>query len=150
MPTSELPVYKCMAYLLPSMSLAHLSNNTNHYQEINKYLATLSTTVHFTPDHNLQTRGTRSEFSVVDQSTKITDRTNLRKSTIGKHCKIGKGVRLVGCVLMDYVEIGEDVKMDGCIVCVGGKVGEKAVLKDCIVSAGVVVDGDGMLILNFG
>jgi translation initiation factor eIF-2B subunit gamma len=51
-----------------------------------------------------------SPDSMVGDSTKIEERTTIKKCVIGKHCTIGKMVRLVGCVVLDHCVIGDGYK----------------------------------------
>lgn len=51
-----------------------------------------------------------STDSLVGFSTKVGERTNIKKSVVGRHCVIGRNVRISGCVIMDFVVVG-----DGCV-----------------------------------
>lgn len=53
-----------------------------------------------------------STDSIVGFSTKVGERTNVKKSVVGRHCVIGRNVRINGCVIMDFVVVG-----DGCDPC---------------------------------
>lgn len=46
---------------------------------------------------------------MIGDFTRIEERTNVKKTIIGKHCVVGKMAKLVGCVLLDHCVIG-----DGC------------------------------------
>lgn len=43
--------------------------------------------------------------SMCGESTKLSERTSVKKSVIGAHCTIGKNVKLVNCLIMDYVNL---------------------------------------------
>ena len=49
-------------------------------------------------------------------------RSSIKKSAIGANCKIGSGVRLANCVLMEGVVLHDKVNMSNCIVCKGAEV----------------------------
>lgn len=35
------------------------------------------------------------------------ERSNVKKSVVGRHCVIGRNVKILGCVIMDFVTIGD-------------------------------------------
>jgi len=38
---------------------------------------------------------------------KLGSNTSIKKSIIGRHCKIGDGVKIINCILLDHVTIDE-------------------------------------------
>lgn len=80
---------------------------------------------------------------VVDTSigdfTRVEEKSTIKKSTIGKHCVIGKMVKIVGCVLLDHCVISDGAKLDGCILGNSTIVGSKAELVRCVTQAGYEV-----------
>lgn len=48
-----------------------------------------------------------SADSIVGEGTKIGERSSIKKSIIGRHCVIGKGAKLSGCILWDFAVIDE-------------------------------------------
>lgn len=50
-----------------------------------------------------------SADSNVGHSTRVEERASIKKSTIGRHCVIGKMTKIVGCVILDHCVIE-----DGC------------------------------------
>ncbi|KAL0956052.1 hypothetical protein HGRIS_002222 [Hohenbuehelia grisea] len=81
-----------------------------------------------------------SADSMVAASTKVEERTNIKKSVIGKHCVISRNVKVVGCVILDHCIIAEGAKLEGCILGKNTKVGAKAELTRCVTQAGYEVD----------
>ncbi|KAF7792278.1 hypothetical protein EIP86_003314 [Pleurotus ostreatoroseus] len=77
---------------------------------------------------------------MVGHTTKVEERTSIKKSVIGKHCVIGKMVKIVGCVILDHCVISDGVKLDGCILGANTKVGTKAELSRVVTQAGYEVD----------
>ena len=44
---------------------------------------------------------------MVGHTTKVGERTSVKKSVIGRHCVIGKMVKVVGCVILDHCVIAD-------------------------------------------
>jgi len=118
------------------------ANNLHSYLDLNRHF--LSQTVYSLPtdpesrsliDHKAQI----SSDSMIGHSTRVEERTNIKKSVIGKHCVIGKMARIVGCVIQDHCVISDGAKLDGCILGKGTKVGEKAELTRCVTQCGYEV-----------
>lgn len=62
------------------------------------------------PTHLAPSYGAGAQISADSQvaaSTRVGDRTSVKKSVIGTHCVIGKNVKISGCVIMDYVVIND-------------------------------------------
>lgn len=47
-----------------------------------------------------------------------------------KH-RLGAGVKVINCVLMDDVAVGDGSHIQNCVICAGAVVQERATLKDC-------------------
>lgn len=48
-----------------------------------------------------------SADSVVGEGAKIGEKSSIKKTIIGRHCVIGKGAKLSGCILWDFVVVDE-------------------------------------------
>ncbi len=83
-----------------------------------------------------------SPDSLVGGATSIAERTTVKRSVIGKHCRVGRNVRIQGCILMDGVVVAEGAKLENCVLCSGASVGERSTLKDCDVGPGYAVEPD--------
>lgn len=81
-----------------------------------------------------------SSDSMIGTSTKIGERTTIKRSVIGRHCVIGKMARIIGCVLLDHCVIGDGAKLEACILGRNTKVGAKAELSRSLTQAGYEVD----------
>lgn len=46
-------------------------------------------------------------------------------------CRLGAGVKVINCVLMDNVTVGDGSHIQNCVVCSGAVIQERATLKDC-------------------
>jgi len=77
-----------------------------------------------------------SSDSMIGESTRVGEKTSIKKSVIGKHCVIGKLVKITGCVLMDHCIIADGAKLDGSILGKNTKVGVKSELIRCVTQAG--------------
>ena len=44
---------------------------------------------------------------MVGECVNVSDNVSVKKSTIGKHCKIGSKVKISNSVIMEYVTIGD-------------------------------------------
>ncbi|SNX83603.1 related to GCD1 - gamma subunit of the translation initiation factor eIF2B [Melanopsichium pennsylvanicum] len=80
-----------------------------------------------------------SSDSLVENFTRVGERTTIKRSVIGRGCVIGKNVKLTGAIVMDGVRIGDNAKLENCILSAGSVVEEKCNLKDCDVAASVRV-----------
>ncbi|KZT28923.1 UDP-3-O-glucosamine N-acyltransferase [Neolentinus lepideus HHB14362 ss-1] len=84
-----------------------------------------------------------SSDSIVGESTRVEERTSIKRSVIGKHCMVGKMAKIVGCVLLDHCVIEEGAKLDNCILGKNTRVGNKAALSWCITQGGYEVEAGG-------
>lgn len=48
-----------------------------------------------------------SPDSLLGVSTRVGERASIKKCIVGRHCVIGRGAKLVGCVLWDFVVVEE-------------------------------------------
>ncbi len=74
--------------------------------------------------------------TVIASTTKVGERSQIKKSIIGRHCVIGKNVRLTGCIVWDFVNIADGAKLENVILCNQVRIGSKAQMKDCEVGQG--------------
>ncbi|KAJ1972197.1 Translation initiation factor eIF-2B subunit gamma [Dimargaris xerosporica] len=113
-----------------------------NYCDVNKQLAKHASAVdsRISATADVNPRSQVGSDSMVGKETKMDERCSVKKSVIGAHCVIGKYVKIVNSVLMDYVTVEDGAKLDGCVICTNAKVLSKAQLKDCEISAGLVID----------
>ncbi|KAK6164031.1 hypothetical protein DH2020_000895 [Rehmannia glutinosa] len=76
---------------------------------------------------------------MLGEGSQMGDKCSVKKSVIGRHCRIGSNVKIVNSVVMNYVTIGDGCSIQGLIICSNVQLQERAVLKDCQVGAGFVV-----------
>jgi NDP-sugar pyrophosphorylase family protein len=56
---------------------------------------------------NIDPRAQVSADSLVPHTTRVGERTSIKKSLIGRHCVIGKNVRLSNVIVWDFVNIAD-------------------------------------------
>ncbi|KAG8857052.1 hypothetical protein FRB96_005982 [Tulasnella sp. 330] len=95
------------------------------------------------PDQLIDRRAQISSDSLIGASTRVGERTSIKKTVIGSHCTIGKGVKISGCVLMDFVVVKDNAKLDNTILSRHVVVEEKSTAKDCEAATGVVLAAGG-------
>ncbi|KDQ21362.1 hypothetical protein BOTBODRAFT_123066 [Botryobasidium botryosum FD-172 SS1] len=99
----------------------------------------------YIPSSTIDPKAQISTDSIVGQSTRVAERTSIKKSVVGAHCTIGKNVRISGCVIMDHVAIGDGAKLENCVLSAGTQIGERSQLKDCESEPGYEVKSDASL-----
>ena len=62
--------------------------------------------------------------------TQIDERTTIKHSAIGRNCVIGKGARVMLCILMDEVHVGDNAKLENCIVGKHAQIGDRCQLRE--------------------
>jgi len=89
-----------------------------------------------------------SSDTIIGDSTKVSEKSTIKKSIIGRHCIIGKMVKIVGCILLDHCIIEDGAKIDGCVLGKNTKIGLKAELIRCVTQAGYEVSAGGLFYSN--
>ena len=129
-----------------SKGFAARANNLHGYLELNR--AALGTMAPPTHDPALRAlidpKANITPDSLVGASTRVGERSTIKRCAIGSHCTIGKNVKLTGCVLMEYCVVEDGAKLDGCILGKNTRVGAKAELVRCVTQAGFEVEASGV------
>lgn len=82
-----------------------LQNNSKHLRGI-QMLNDLPPALSY--DQTLiDTKSNISTDSLIGDSTRVGERSTIKRSVIGRHCIIGKNVKLVGCILMEHCIVGD-------------------------------------------
>ncbi|EPQ57409.1 UDP-3-O-glucosamine N-acyltransferase [Gloeophyllum trabeum ATCC 11539] len=128
------------------IAYAARTNTLQSYLELNRSF--LSKTPYSLPtdpkDRSLiDPKAQISSDCIVGESTRVDERTTIKRSVIGKHCTIGKMARIVGCVLLDHCVVEDGAKLDNCIMGKNTKVGSKASLSWCVTQGGFEVETGG-------
>lgn len=122
------------------------ANNLYNYLDLNRRFLEQTTQGILTPSTNrslIDAKAQVSADSLVGYSTSVNERASIKKSVIGKHCVIGKMVKIVGCLILDHCVIGDGAKIDGCILGKNVKVGERSELSRCVLQAGYEINPAG-------
>ncbi|KAJ7502721.1 UDP-3-O-glucosamine N-acyltransferase [Mycena galericulata] len=133
----------------PQNGIAARVNNIHVFMEMNRHagfrLCFLSSATYSLPTDPteralIDQKAQISSDTIIGDSTRVDERTSIKKSVIGRHCTIGKMVKIVGCVLLDHCVIEDGAKLDGSILGKNTKVGAKAELVRCVTQAGFEVN----------
>ena len=76
---------------------------------------------------------------VVGASSRLDEKTSVKRSVLGKHVRVGKNCKVANSVVADHCVLEDGCSVEGGAVCAGATVGERCVLKDCFIGAGYVV-----------
>ncbi|KAF8894888.1 UDP-3-O-glucosamine N-acyltransferase [Gymnopilus junonius] len=119
-------------------------NTLHNFYEMNKRI--LSGTTYSLPvdpkDRSLiDQRAQISVDSIIGESTQISERSTIKRSIIGRHCIIGKLVKITGSILLDHCIVEDGTKLENCILGKSTRVGAKAELTKCVTQAGYEVSG---------
>ena len=61
------------------------------------------------------------------------DKCVIKRSVLGKNCKIGDKARITNSILMDNVTVEEGVVIQGSVVCADSTIHAKTEFKDCLI-----------------
>ncbi|KAF8993727.1 UDP-3-O-glucosamine N-acyltransferase [Cyathus striatus] len=116
-------------------------NSIHNFLEINRrFLAGITYALPTDPKNRslIDQRAQISNDTIIGDSTQVSERTTIKKSVIGRHCIIGKMVKIVGCILLDHciIEDERSAKLDSCILGKNTKIGAKTELSRCVTQAG--------------
>ncbi|KAG6372349.1 UDP-3-O-glucosamine N-acyltransferase [Boletus reticuloceps] len=103
------------------------TNSLPTYLEANRHVALIDAKASISSD------------STIGDFTKVDEKTTIKKSVIGKHCIIGKMVKVVGCVLLDHCVVSDGAKLEGSVLGRNTRVGSKAELVRCVTQGGYEV-----------
>ncbi|KAG9316531.1 UDP-3-O-glucosamine N-acyltransferase [Chiua virens] len=118
------------------------TNNLPTYLEANRhFMNDTSYTLPANPQKRafIDAKASISSDSTIGDFTKVDEKTSIKKSVVGKHCVIGKMVKIAGCVLLDHCIVSDGAKLEGCILGRNTKVGSKAELVRCVTQGGYEV-----------
>ena len=76
---------------------------------------------------------------IVGYAARLAERSSVKRSVLGRRCKLGGGAKVVNSVLHEDVVLEEGAAVQGCVVGRGASVGVRANLRDCQVAPGAVV-----------
>jgi len=81
------------------------ANTLPTYVEINRFMTRQSSEPRIPDSAEVSPKTQVGPDSLVGDSSKIGERCSIKKSVIGSHCSIGRNVKIIGSVIMDYIVI---------------------------------------------
>ncbi|XBW35850.1 hypothetical protein QEN19_001422 [Hanseniaspora menglaensis] len=141
-------------FLMPNVINFSKMNSINSYLETNrlmlnliqekdlKLLDVLDPSVNSSP--NDQQPPGISQQSQIGVRSVLMSQSNVKKSLIGKNCKIGKKTKIIGSILLDNVEVDDNCIIENCIIGYNAKIKRKSKLVNCHVEGGFIVLENGM------
>lgn len=71
---------------------------------------------------------------IVGFGCKLGDRATLKRSVMGRRCRVGSSAKVSNCVVHDDVTIGDGAQVQGSVIGSGAVLGAGCVLRDCYVA----------------
>ncbi|XP_039127768.1 translation initiation factor eIF-2B subunit gamma [Dioscorea cayenensis subsp. rotundata] len=145
--------HKCCAYIAGKNKYCARLNSIQAFIDINRDVvgeashlsgysfSAQNNVVH--PSAELGSKTTVGPQCMLAEGSKLGDKCSVKRSVIGRHCRIGSNVKIVNTVVMNHVTIEDGCLVQGSIICSNVHLQERCVLKDCQVGAGYVVTSGG-------
>ncbi|MBA0762344.1 hypothetical protein Gotri_011978, partial [Gossypium trilobum] len=136
--------HKCCVYIASSSSYCVRLNSIQAFMDINRDVTgdadhLLSPNNIIGPSPKLGTKTTVGPNCRLGEGSEMGDKCQVKRSIIGRHCRIGSHVKVVNSVVMNHVTIGDGCIIQGSVICSNVQLQERVELKDCQVGAGFVV-----------
>lgn len=116
------------------------ANNLYAYCELNRQisrwmnaLAPHRELIHLHPNCKVEPRAQVGAECQIGEGTFVSNKTTLKNSILGVHCKVDEKVKLLNCIIMDNVHVKEGCQITGSLICDGVVIPERCEIKDCIV-----------------
>ncbi|KAK1292000.1 hypothetical protein QJS10_CPB17g01708 [Acorus calamus] len=142
-------IHKCCAYIASKDKYCARLNSIQAYCDINRdvigeasHLSGYSFSAQnniILPSAQLGSKTTVGPQCMLDEGSHLGDKCSVKRSVIGRHCRIGSNVKIVNSIVMNHVTIEDGCLVQGSIICSNVYLQERVVLKDCQVGAGFVV-----------
>ncbi|TYH56374.1 hypothetical protein ES332_D08G014100v1 [Gossypium tomentosum] len=142
--SSTRKTHKCCVYIASSSSYCVRLNSIQAFMDINRDVTgdadhLLSPNNIIGPSPKLGTKTTVGPNCRLGEGSEMGDKCQVKRSIIGRHCRIGSHVKVVNSVVMNHVTIGDGCIIQGSVICSNVQLQERVELKDCQVGAGFVV-----------
>lgn len=142
--------------ILPHQALFFRSNHPSVLMEANRHFMKERARNHGQAHASVdkQSRAAVGIDSLIGDETTLGQKTNVKRTVVGRDCKVGDRVRLTGCLVMDGVVIDSDVQLENCIIGQGAVIRNKVKLVNCYVEctnevpSGTNSKGDTLLCLS--
>ncbi|KAH0462449.1 hypothetical protein IEQ34_010024 [Dendrobium chrysotoxum] len=141
--------HKCCAYIANKSKYCSRLNSVQAFCDINRDVvgeaghlsgysfSAQNNIVH--PSAELGSKTTVGPQCMLDEGSKLGDKCSVKRSVIGRHCRIGSNVKIFNSVVMNHVTIEDGCFIQGSVICNNAQLQERVVLKDCQVGAGYVL-----------
>ncbi|XP_078445373.1 transferases/nucleotidyltransferase [Wolffia australiana] len=150
LPSSNTPrTHKCCAYIASKNKYCARLNSIQAFGDINHDVigdashisgysfSAQNNIVH--PSVKLGVKTMIGQNCMIAEGSQLGDKCNVKRSVIGRHCRIGSNVKILNSVVMNHVNIEDGCTVQGSVICSNVQLQEGCVLRDCQVGAGYVV-----------
>ncbi|CAK9883255.1 unnamed protein product [Sphagnum jensenii] len=141
---------KCSTYIASKDRYCSRVNSLQAYLDVNRDLAgpeaihltgyTVSTqnnVIHETSE--MGWKSTVGPYCMLGDGSTLGERCSIKRSVVGRHCRIGSNVKIINSVVMNYVTVEDGSLIQNSIICSNVILQERSMLKDCQVGPGYVV-----------
>lgn len=153
--SSSPDVVQCYA-LVPGECFGMRLDSVDNFVEMNKHVAHERAIKNTTwplasPEefpHSLREPGNKKAFdadTLVGEGSEFQERTTVKKSVLGKNCKIGTQCKIANCIILDDVVIEDGVNLDQCVICSGAKLGKSSKLTRCRIGYGEDIAAESVM-----
>jgi NDP-sugar pyrophosphorylase family protein len=80
-------------------------------------------------------KSTVGPYCMLGDGSTLGERCSIKRSVVGRHCRIGSNVKIINSVVMNYVTVEDGSLIQNSIICSNVILQERSMLKDCQVSA---------------
>ncbi|KAJ3686172.1 hypothetical protein LUZ61_015336 [Rhynchospora tenuis] len=141
--------HKCCIYLSGKTQYCARLNSVQAFGDINRDMlgeASRITGYTFSAQNNVVhptvvqgAKTTAGGQCIIAEGTILGDKCSVKRSVIGRHCRIGSNVKIVNSIVMNHVTIEDNCTIQGSVISSNVQIQERASLKDCQVGAGYVI-----------
>ncbi|XP_024398106.1 uncharacterized protein [Physcomitrium patens] len=140
---------KCCTYIASKGKFCVRVNSLQAYLDMNREIA--GEAIHLTgyevSSHNnvihetsqLGWKSTVGPQCMLGEGSTLGERCSVKRSVVGRHCRIGSNVKIMNSVVMDYVTVEDGCTIQNSIICSNANLQERCCLKDCQVGTGYIV-----------
>jgi translation initiation factor eIF-2B subunit gamma len=68
---------------------------------------------------------------MLGEGSTLEEKCSVKKSVVGRHCRIGSNVKIINSVVMDYVTVEDGCTIQNSVICSNVNLQERCSLKDC-------------------
>uniref|UniRef100_A0A1D1YKE7 Translation initiation factor eIF2B subunit gamma n=1 Tax=Anthurium amnicola TaxID=1678845 RepID=A0A1D1YKE7_9ARAE len=141
--------HKCCAHIANKSKYCVRLNSIQAFSDINRDVigeashilgysfSAQNNIIHPSVKHGAKT--TVGQHCMIAEGSQMGDKCNVKRSVIGRHCRIGSNVKIVNSVVMDHVSIEDGCTVQGSVICSNVQMQEGCALRDCQVGAAYVV-----------